>query len=599
MRIFKYLKKYWFWSILAPLFMVIEVMMDLRLVNLMSILVNEGVMFQNMDVIKEVALEMIITLIFGISGGILCGVFTNLAAQNYGNDLRKDAFSHIVNLSYEQTDSFSTGSLVTRLTNDITQVQNMVQMSMRMFIRTFIQFAGGIWMLFNNVGSQFGIVLMIALPMMLIAVIFFIIKVAPMFKIVQESVDGVNSVVQENVTGTRVVKAYVKEKYECERFEGANNKLYENNMKVSIIMSWLMPLITIIMSGSMIAVMYIGGQDVINNIDLFIAQGEKYQGLKVGDILASTTYIFMIINGFMMLAMMLQFMIRGMASIKRLNEVLDTNPVINSGNQTKGLEVGTVEFKNVSFSYPKSEEGERVLQNISFKINKGETIGILGATGSGKTSLVNLITRFYDTTEGEVLVDGINVKDYDLNILRENIVTIVLQKAELFSGTIEDNIKWGKKDATHDEVIEASKIAQAHDFINGFEEGYNTVVAEKGASLSGGQKQRISIARALIRKPEILIFDDSTSALDLTTEANLYKSLNEAMSDTTVIIIAQRVASVKNADRIMIINDGIVEAIAPHEELLETNITYQEIYNSQLKREDENDTKDVMKRGDI
>ena len=566
MRIFKYLKKYWFWAILAPIFMIIEVMMDLRLVNLMAELVNRGVLSQNMEIIKDIAIKMVITLLIGISGGILCGVFTNLAAQNYGNDLRKDTFSHIVNLSYEQTDSFSTGSLVTRLTNDITQVQNMVQMSMRMFIRTFIQFAGGIWMLFNNVGSHFAVVLFIALPLILVAVIFFIVKVAPMFKIVQESVDGVNSVVQENVTGSRVVKAYVREAHECERFAEANNRLYNNNMKVSVTMAWLMPLITIVMAGSMIAVMYIGGSDIISNINEIIIQKDEYEGLQVGDIMASISYISMIISGFMMLAMMMQFMIRGIASIRRINEVLDTNPVINSGTIKKGLEVGTVEFKNVSFSYPKSEEGERVLQNISFKINKGETIGILGATGSGKTSLVNLITRFYDATEGEVFVDGINVKEYDLNVLRENIVTIVLQKAELFSGTIEDNIKWGKKDATQEEVIEASTIAQAHDFISGFENGYQTIVAEKGASLSGGQKQRISIARALIRKPEILIFDDSTSALDLTTEAKLYYSLNKSMSDTTVIIIAHRMRTIANADKIVVLDEGrIVEQGSPDE----------------------------------
>ena len=584
MRIFKYLKKYWFYALLAPIFMIVEVMMDLKLIDLMANLVNKGVYNQDLEVIKSIGFEMIITLIIGISGGILCGVFTNLAAQNYGNDLRKDAFSHIVNLSYEQTDSFSTGSLVTRLTNDITQVQNMVQMSMRMFVRTFIQFAGGMWMLFNNVGKQFGIVLLIALPLMLVGVLVFIIKVAPMFKIVQESIDGVNSVVQENVTGTRVVKAYVKENYECERFNNANDTLYNRNIKVATIMAFLMPIVTIIMSGSMIAVMFIGGTDIINNIDEFIKLGDQYNGLKVGDVIASIQYITMIISGFMMLAMMMQFMIRGLASVKRLNEILDTEPVINSGSITKVEKVGTVEFKNVSFSYPRSEEGERVLQNISFKINKGETIGILGATGSGKSSLVNLITRFYDTTEGEVLVDGINVKDYDLNTLREDKVTIVLQRAELYNGTILENIKWGKNNASMEEVIEASKIAQAHDFISGFEDGYNTIVAEKGASLSGGQKQRISIARALIRKPEILIFDDSTSALDLKTEANLYQELNKTMSDTTVIIIAQRVASVKNADKIMIINDGIVEAIAPHNELIETNETYKEIYNSQLKR---------------
>ena len=587
MKIFKYLKKYWFFAILAPIFMIIEVMMDLRLVEQMSILVNEGVMLQNMEVIKSVGLQMVITLFFGISGGILCGVFTNLAAQNYGNDLRKDTFKHIVDLSYEQTDSFSTGSLVTRLTNDITQVQNMVSMSMRMFIRTFIQFAGGIYMLFTSVGSQFGVILLIALPIMMGGVLFFILKVAPMFKKVQESVDGVNAVVQENVTGTRVVKAYVQENYECNRFKNANDNLYGINIKVGTIMAYMMPLITIIMSFSMLSVMYIGGNDIIDNINEIIALGDNYKGLQVGDILAAISYITMIIAGFMMLSMMMQFMIRGFASVQRLNEVLNTKPVILSGEVKETNEKGTIEFKNVSFSYPKSEEGERVLQNLSFKINKGETIGILGATGSGKSSLVNLISRFYDATEGEVFVDGVNVKDFDLNTLREEKVTMVLQRAELYSGTIKDNILWGKKDATNEEVEVASKIAQAHDFIQDFENGYDTVVAEKGASLSGGQKQRISIARALIRKPEILVFDDSTSALDLKTEANLYKALHEEMSDTTVVIIAQRVASVKNADKIIILNDGIIEAFGPHDELIKTSETYIDIYNSQLKRGDD------------
>ena len=587
MKIFKYLKKYWIFAILAPIFMIIEVMMDLRLVQQMAVLVNEGVMLQNMEVIKSVGLQMVITLFFGISGGILCGVFTNLAAQNYGNDLRKDTFKHIVDLSYEQTDSFSTGSLVTRLTNDITQVQNMVSMSMRMFIRTFIQFAGGIYMLFTSVGSQFGVILLIALPIMMSGVLFFILKVAPMFKKVQESVDGVNAVVQENVTGTRVVKAYVQENYECNRFKAANDNLYGINIKVGTIMAYMMPLITIVMSFSMLSVMYIGGNDIIENINEIIILGDNYKGLQVGDILAAISYITMIISGFMMLSMMMQFMIRGFASVQRLNEVLNTKPVILSGEVKDTKETGTIEFKNVSFSYPKSEEGERVLQNLSFKINKGETIGILGATGSGKSSLVNLISRFYDATEGEVFVDGVNVKDFDLNTLREEKVTMVLQRAELYSGTIKDNILWGKKDATNEEVEVASKIAQAHDFIQDFENGYDTVVAEKGASLSGGQKQRISIARALIRKPEILVFDDSTSALDLKTEANLYKALHEEMSDTTVVIIAQRVASVKNADKIIILNDGIIEAFGPHDELIKTSETYIDIYNSQLKRGDD------------
>ena len=356
MKIFKYLKKYWIFAILAPIFMVIEVMMDLRLVQQMAVLVNEGVMLQNMEVIKSVGLQMVITLFFGISGGILCGVFTNLAAQNYGNDLRKDTFKHIVDLSYEQTDSFSTGSLVTRLTNDITQVQNMVSMSMRMFIRTFIQFAGGIYMLFTSVGSQFGVILLIALPIMMGGVLFFILKVAPMFKKVQESVDGVNAVVQENVTGTRVVKAYVQENYECNRFKTANDNLYGINIKVGTIMAYMMPLITIVMSFSMLSVMYIGGNDIIDNINEIIALGDNYKGLQVGDILAAISYITMIIAGFMMLSMMMQFMIRGFASVQRLNEVLNTKPVILSGKVKETKEVGTIDFKNVSFSYPKSEE---------------------------------------------------------------------------------------------------------------------------------------------------------------------------------------------------------------------------------------------------
>ena len=336
--------------------MVSEVMMDLRLIDLMKDLVNEGVMKQNMQVIKEVGIQMVITLIIGISGGILCGVFTHLAAQNYGNDLRKDTFKHIVDLSYEQTDAFSTGSLVTRLTNDITQVQNMVQMSMRMFVRTFIQFAGGIWMLFKNIGNQFGIILLIALPLMLIGVVFFILKVAPLFKKVQESVDGVNAVVQENVTGTRVVKAYVKENYECNRFDEANTRVYNINMKVGTTMAFMMPLITIIMSLSMLSVMYIGGNDIIDNINSIIILGDKYTGLQVGDILAAITYITMIISGFMMLAMMMQFMIRGIASIQRINEVLNTEPVINSGEVKKGKEEVLAKIENKMPKMPTSAQ---------------------------------------------------------------------------------------------------------------------------------------------------------------------------------------------------------------------------------------------------
>ena len=325
---------------------------------------------------------------------------------------------------------------------------------------------------------------------------------------------------------------------------------------------------------ALLSIMYLGGEDIV-----------KGSGLEVGDLTAAISYITMILMGFLMLAMFAQTIVRGTASIKRLNAVLDTNPVVTEGMLEEGTEVGTVEFKNVNFVYPGSS-GDNVLNNINLKVNKGEKIGILGSTGCGKSTLVNLITRFYDATEGEVYVDGVNVKEFKFSSLR-NKVALVLQKSELYSGTIKENICWGKEDATMEEVEYAAKIAQADSFIKSFNEGYDTFVAEKGASLSGGQKQRISISRALIKKPEILIFDDSTSALDLQTEANLYKALNESLKDMTIITIAQRVASVRNADKIVVLNDGEIASIGSHDELINSCPIYQEIYNSQLKKDGE------------
>ena len=395
----------------------------------------------------------------------------------------------------------------------------------------------------------------------------------PKFSIMQSRVDDVNAVVQENVTGARVVKAYTAEDKEIKRFEKANQNLFDINWKVFKVMSIMSPFMSVCIYVALISVIYIGGLDIVDG------------GMEIGQLTGSISYITMILFGFMMLAMFAQSIFRGTASIKRLNALLDTNPVVIEGNEEDGLEVGTVEFKDVNFSYPGSS-GELVLSNINLKINKGEKIGILGSTGCGKSTLVNLITRFYDATEGEVLVDGINVKEFKFSALR-NKVALVLQKSELYSGTIKDNICWGKEDATQEEVEYAAKIAQADSFIKSFNEGYDTFVAEKGASLSGGQKQRISISRALIKKPEILIFDDSTSALDLQTEANLYKAINESLKDMTIITIAQRVASVRNADKIVVLNDGEIASIGSHDELINTCPIYQEIYNSQLKKDGE------------
>lgn len=573
MRIFRYMKKYWFFAILAPLFMVGEVMMDLRQPLLMAEIVDVHLINGDIQAIILTGLKMLGLVFLGGCFGILSGVFTNLAAFKYSNDMRQDVFKHIVNLSFEQTDNFTTGSLVTRITNDITQVTNIVSMSMRMLIRTFMQFAGGIVALLT-INPKFSNVLLYILPALLVAIVIILSIISPKFSIMQSRVDDVNAVVQENVTGARVVKAYTAEEKETKRFAKANQNLFDINWKVFKTMSIMSPFMSVCIYVALISIMYIGGKDIIAG-----------SGLEVGDLTAAISYITMILFGFMMLAMFAQTIVRGTASIKRLNAVLDTDPVVNEGTVTETEEIGTVEFKDVSFAYP-SSSGENVLNNINLKVSKGEKIGILGSTGCGKSTLVNLITRFYDATVGEVLVDGVNVKDFTFNSLR-NKVALVLQKSELYSGTIKDNICWGKEDATLEEVEYAAKIAQADSFIKSFNEGYDTFVAEKGSSLSGGQKQRISISRALIKKPEILIFDDSTSALDLQTEANLYKAINENLKDMTIITIAQRVASVRNADKIVVLNDGEIASIGSHEELIVSCPIYQEIYNSQLKKDGE------------
>lgn len=578
MKIFTYLKKYWFFVMLAPIFMIGEVLMDLFQPKLMSKIVDIGLAEGDIAYIISTGLTMLGLVIIGGIFGVLSGVFTNLATFKYANDLRKDVFKHIMYLSFEQTDDFTTGSLVTRVTNDITQVSNIVSMSMRMFVRTLMQFAMGLVFLLK-INDRFSIILLIALPILLIIIIWFLVKVSPLFNIVQQKIDNVNAVVQENVTGSRVVKAYNAEYKEIKRFGKTNNELYDINMKVFNIMSIISPLMNICISGAMIGILYVGGKEIVNNFN------NGTDGLKLGELTSAISYITIILNGFMMLAMTFQTIVRGMASIKRLNEVLKTNPIVKEGKITESINNGTIEFKDVSFTYPNSN-GELVLNNINFSIKKGEKIGILGSTGCGKSTLVNLITRFYDTLSGEVLVDGINVKDYTFETLRNKVV-LVLQKSELYAGTIKENISWGKINATMDEIKEAAKIAQADDFIENFKDKYETLVTEKGTSLSGGQRQRVSIARAIIKKPEILIFDDSTSALDLKTEANLYQAINDNLKDMTIITIAQRVASVKNADKIIVLNEGEIASIGSHDELIKTSPIYIDIYNSQLKKEGE------------
>ena len=572
-KVLSYLKRYWYIAALSPLFMILEVSMDLLQPDLMSKIVDDGVLAGNMDVILEVGIQMVIFTLIGCIGGILSGVFGNMAAQSFSNDLRKDAFSRVMGMSFQQTDKFTTGSLVTRLTNDITACQDFIGMALRMMVRTVMQFVGGIYMVLH-IDVRFGLILLVTLPIQLIIVAVVLKKGAPLFGIVQSKLDRVNTVVQENVSGARVVKAYTREQYEIDRFGAANDDLCNTNLRVQRLMALLVPVLSILMNASVLAVIYIGGLQV------------KAQELEVGRIMAAITYITQILMSVMMIGMMFQQVTRASASAKRIREVLDADPVI-AGGDFDGVtnEKGTVEFKNISFRYPGVQAGN-VLEDISFRVNKGETVAILGATGCGKTSLVNLIARFYDATEGTVLVDGVDVREYDLDALRGKI-GFVLQKSELFSDTIENNIRWGKPDATEAEIKTAAEIAQADSFIQGFSDGYKDMVTEKGTSLSGGQKQRLSIARAIVKKPEILIFDDSMSALDLTTDAKLQKALREHFDDTTVIMIAQRVASVMNADKIAVIEDGRLAAFDNHENLMKSCDVYQDIYNSQMREGDE------------
>ena len=592
-KLLHYLKPYWKFAILAPIFMILEVLLDLVQPKFMEQIVDNGILNEALSISEKTSNVLVYgaLILAALAVGGFCGIMSaacaSSAANSFGNDLRKDVFSHVVDLSFEQTDKFTTGSLVTRITNDITQVQDFISMAIRMFVRTLIMFIGGIVFMFIT-SKTFALILAIIMPFQLIVIVSLLRKAIPFFGLMQTKVDKVNSVVQENVNGVRVVKAYTQENNEIIRFDEANTDLSNTTLSVLKILAFMSPFMMILLNGITIAIIYFGGLEISQNVELILAGNTDV--MSVGKLMSGLTYVSMVLMSVMSLVMVSQNLSRAQISAERINAVLESDPVVISkvyDVPLNSIEKGTVEFKNVSFSYP-NYSGKMVVNNFSLKVNKGETVAILGSTGSGKSSIVNLIPRFYDVTEGEVLVDGINVKDYSLEDLRSRI-SIVLQKTELFSGTILENIRWGKGDATMEEIEEVTTIAQAHNFITGFARGYETIVGERGSSLSGGQKQRLAISRALIRKPEILIFDDSTSALDLATEAKLYKELKEKMDETTIILIAQRVASAKNADRIAVIDKGTLVACDTHEKLIESCTVYQDIYNSQLKRGEDNE----------
>lgn len=598
MKLAKYLKPYLFFAIISPLLMMGEVLADLCLPYLMSFIVDYGIaedglskigasslavgimdalfgagQYTQMNIIITFgALMLLITLIGGFFG-TFCAYAAARASQGFGNDLRCDAYRRVMSLSIEQTDKFTTGSLVTRMTGDIAMMVEFVEMILRMFVRAPMFLIGGTVMLLS-LNIKFGTVLLCALPVLLLTLVLVLARAVPMYGVVQKKLDRVNAVVQENVSGARVVKAYVREEYEVDRFSHANAEMRDVNYRVLRMMSVLHPVMNIVQNLAILAIIALGGIAISDGVD----------GMSTGTLMAGINYVTTILHSVMMVTMMFQSVSRAMASGKRINEILDTEPVIADGQESvgQGGDVA-VSFCDVSFRYP-GTTGRPVLQHINLDIRRGETLAIIGATGSGKTSLVNLIPRFYDATEGQVLVDGVPVKDYTLSALRKK-MGFVMQKSELFSDTIEGNLRWGRKDATRADVQAAAMTAQAAEFIEGFAEGYDTFVAEKGASLSGGQKQRMSIARALLRRPEIMILDDATSALDLSTEAKLRTAMRESLKDTTVIMVAQRIASVKHADRIAVIEaDGTILHCAPHDELLRISPTYVDIVNSQNKQ---------------
>ena len=568
----KYLKPYWYCCVLAPLFMLGEIAMDMLQPAMMAVIVDDGVLGGNLPVILSMGLKMVLLIVFGGTTGILCGVFANTAAQRVGNDIRKDLFGRIMDLSFRQTDRFTTGSLVTRITNDVTQVEQMVMMSMRSIVRCSVMFVGGIVMLYLQ-SPRFALVVACGLPFLAAFVILFLRKVSPLFTVIQQKLDALNCLLQENIAGARVVKAYVKEADSLRQFGAANDELCDINLRAQSMLAFLNPCVNIVLNLCVVAVLYLGGVSV------------RTDGtITPGQIMASLTYLSLILMRVIFMANIFQTFTRASASWRRIREVLDTAPEQRDGTTRPADSCrGRVEFRHVDFAYPDAPD-HPVLQDLSFTVEPGETVAIIGATGSGKTSLVQLIPRFYDVSAGTVRVDGVDVRDFARQDLRQRI-GIVQQKAELFSRSIAENIRWGWAEADDEAVAGAARIAQAEDFILRTPSGYDTPVTEGGHSLSGGQKQRLSIARAVLKRPEILIFDDSGSALDLRTEAALYDALDAAFAGTTRLIVAQRIASVQRADRILVLDNGRLCAEGTHRELLATSPVYQAICRSQLKKE--------------
>ena len=578
-RWFKYIKPYWVYFVLGPLCMIVEVIGEVFIPKLYSQIINNGVNNQNVGYIVGMAALMVGVSVLMLLGGVGGAYFGAKASVNFGADLRQDLYNKVQKYSFANIDKFQTGSLVTRLTNDVTQMQNMVNMLLRMCLRAPGMMLGAIIMAVI-MNARLALILAVIMPLMII-VLFFLIKYAfPKFGIMQTKLDALNTNVQESITNIRVVKSFVREDHQRKTFAKANKDLKDTGISAMNVMIIMMPLMMLFMNLASLAVVWFGGQEVMDTV--INATG----GMDVGDLSAFLTYITQILSSLMMLSMLFVFSSRALASSKRVREVLDEVPDIDDANAAdadRKVTNGDIEFRNVVFRYYKTSE-DPVLDHISFKVRGGQTVGIIGSTGCGKTTLVSMIPRLYDADEGEIIVDGVNVKDYSLKNLRDG-VGMVLQKNVLFSGTIAQNLEWGDENATHDEIVSAAEKAQANGFVSAMKDGYDTVLDQGGTNVSGGQKQRLCIARALLKKPKILILDDSTSAVDTATESRIRTALKTDLAGTTKIIIAQRISSVMDADEIIVMSDGRITGIGKHDELIRSNEEYREIYISQTGKE--------------
>lgn len=567
-RLLSYVKQYKVATILCPIMMMFEVAMDVYIPYLMADIVDVGIANGDVNFVIRRGLTMILAALLGLTTGIISAKVGATAGFGFGTNLRRAAFNNIQSFSFKNLDSFSVSSLITRLTNDTQRLSQTAMMTLRMGFRapSMMLFA---FFMAARIDLELALVFAVAIPILAIAVIIIMRKAFPLFNVMQKKVDKINNVVQENLTSIRIVKSFVRDKYESKRFKAANDDLMESAMRAVSLVIFSMPIMMLVVFSCIIAILWFGGNRIMSGT------------MDAGSLMSFLTYVMQIMMSMMMLSFVFIQISSSKASAQRLLEVIDTKTDIHSPvNGVDEVKTGDIEFRDVVFRYPGNKDD--TLQNINVKIAQGQTVGIIGSTGSAKTSLVQLIPRLYDVTGGEVLVSGHNVKDYDLEKLRDG-VAFVLQKNTLFSGTIRSNMHWGREDATDEEIIHALKISQAWEFIGSHEDQLDARVEQGGNNFSGGQKQRLSIARALLKKPKILVLDDSTSAVDMGTDAKLRRAFKENLGDVTTIIIAQRIASVENADTIIVLDDGKIDGIGTAEELLETSRIYQEVYESQQK----------------